>query len=65
MDIQHTVGLRKRDSYYIVAYYIKWATTSWTYSILVNEGLRPFLVYILIDLEGKNVNFVLKICASF
>ena len=28
-----TVCLRSSDTFYVVSYYIKWVTTSWTYCI--------------------------------
>ena len=31
-DIWHTVCPRSSDPFYIVTYYVKWVTTSWTYS---------------------------------
>ena len=32
-DTDNTVCPRSSDPFYIVSYYIKWVTTSWTYSI--------------------------------
>ena len=32
-SIRSTVCPRSSDPFYIVTYYIKWVTTSWTYSI--------------------------------
>ena len=29
----HTVCPKSSDSFYVVNYYIKWVTTSWTYSV--------------------------------
>ena len=34
-----TVWPRSSDSFYIVTYYIKWVTTSWTYSKFLNKFL--------------------------
>ena len=31
-DNEYTVCPRSSDSFYVVTYYIKWVTTSWTYS---------------------------------
>ena len=33
--IQYTIFPRSSDPYYIVTYYIKWVTTSWTHSIYI------------------------------
>ena len=30
----HTVCPRSSDPFYVVTYYVKWVTTSWTYSII-------------------------------
>ena len=30
-----TISVRSSDPFYIVTYYIKWATTSWTYSTTI------------------------------
>ena len=34
----HTVCLESSDPFYIVSYYIKWATTSWTHSRAPSDG---------------------------
>ena len=34
----YTICPRSSDPFYIVSYYIKWVTTSWTYSIYLTEG---------------------------
>ena len=39
----HTICQRSSDPFYIVPYYTKWVTTSWTHSIESNEQLNPFL----------------------
>ena len=35
-NIVHTVCPRSSAPFYIVTYYIKWGTTSWTYSTSIN-----------------------------
>ena len=43
----HTVCPRSSDPFYIVSYYIKWVTTSWTYSIsLVDFYPRKHMIEI-------------------
>ena len=57
--IQDTVCPRSSDSFYVVTYYIKWVTTSWTYSIyhddlrLVVHRLRQCLGYTASRVETK------------
>ena len=38
-----TVCPRRRDSFYIVTYYIEWVTTFWTYSTM---AMTSVLVYV-------------------
>ena len=33
-NIKHTVCPRSLDPFYILSYYIKWVTTSWTHSMI-------------------------------
>ena len=35
-----TVCQRSSDPFYLVTYYIKWVTTSWTHSIIYNMDIR-------------------------
>ena len=42
----YTICPRSSDPFYIVAYYIKWVTTSWTYGIcVIHPKRRIFTVY--------------------
>ena len=36
-DRQNTVCPRSSDPFYLVTYFIKWVTTSWTNSIMLSE----------------------------
>ena len=42
-----TVCPRSRDPFYIVSYYIKWVTTSWTFSTIydIQASSRPDKIY--------------------
>ena len=47
-----TVCPRSSDPIYIVSYYIKWVTTSWTYSI--HQGIKTKNYIILRQLRGTH-----------
>ena len=54
----HTVCPRSRDSFYLVNYYIKWVTTSWTHRTIYAQRNRFFFgKYIRIFLFVKRVKF--------
>ena len=58
----NTVCLRSSDPFYIVSYYIKWVTSSWTYSRLLagNQSFRPgFLLPGTSFSGGSNLNPVI------
>ena len=62
------------DPFYIVTYYIKWVTTSWTYSILTIEmdNLRntmPGFYFFILRINGKKrftyVQFIFLLLSKF
>ena len=54
LSLSDTVCPRSSDQFYIVTYYIRWDTTSWTYSIfhnVIDSVYRSYLLVIRIFIE--------------
>ena len=52
MSLKYTVFPRSSDPFYVVIYYIKWVTTSWTYRISLIDIVAQFGI----DPAGTIVN---------
>ena len=65
MLVKNAVCPRSSDPYYIVTYYIKWVTTSWTHSTYIWQYICIYIIYIYVLYAEKIYIFSLIICNFF